>query len=62
MSKKTEDKMEKSISNSRTFSYQNGGLTLNFTIPMTKKALIDYKECLMDALIDINDSLAEILK
>lgn len=56
------DKIEKSIVTNRSFSYQKGGLTLNFTIPMTQNGLTDYKECLMDAILDINDSLQEISK
>lgn len=55
---KQQVKVETKFTNIRNFSYSKGEVSLNFSLNMDgKKQVSDFKECLEEALKDLNEIL-----
>lgn len=47
--------VQKNLSNQRKFSYRKGATTLDFTLGLDGNELMDFKECLEEAIKDIDE-------
>lgn len=47
--------VQKKITHKQDFSYSKGGCTLSFTLTEEHKELSDFKECLLEAIKDVDE-------
>ena len=50
----------KSVILQRRFNYSKGEVTLDFTLDIKSKKLKDFRECMVEAIKDVDETLAEI--
>lgn len=64
MSKKFEKNiqlpLQKTLTLKKDFSYTKGECTLNFTLELDSKKVRDFRECLAEALKDIDEILEQL--
>ncbi len=51
--------LQKKLTRKQDFNYSKGISTLNFVLNIDKKNLKDFKECLLEAIKDIDELLEE---
>jgi hypothetical protein len=52
--------LQKSLKLSQDFGYTKGEINLNFNVKVEKKNLENFKECLQEAIADVDKTLEEL--